>query len=871
MLDPECRLLTLVGFGGSGKTTLALAVANSLVAPASIAEDHPFADGIFRVDCRSISIPGPDAEVEDTIERRIVTAIGLSIGLVFYGDLDRLDQVAAYLQPKRSLLLLDNLEHLAGGAAALTRLLDRAPGITILVTSRVPLGAPEEWLIRVGGLQLPQGVVDLEQAPASQFFLREARRADVQVAEPDAPHVVRICSLTGGLPLALKIAAGWLHVLSIEDIVHQLETGGSLLADEVSIEGDRQVSIRGLLDSVWLSLPSRERRALRRLAIFPGHFEQSVAEAIGVSLPDLLALSRRSLVDREPDGRYLLHPLVRLYGADLLAQRPDEDPEVHQLHAGYYARFVAPEFPRLFQRPESHALMADQLSSIRVAWTWAVESLDLILLADLVDGMAVWHLQSGLHREWCDALEGAINRVRAATQVQAGPELFAMLGRLLLAEADALHWQGEMSRSYASQSGAWDCVRLAEDDELAARFKHSRGRTLHFDGDPIAALEMLEQAGSLARIVQAPRVEAESLLAGSFILADLGRYADSKTLLLQAEDSFRTLGDRLSQLRTKLHSARLRAALGDFSNAKIDLERCLVLAGSFVNRPVEGWIHLYLGFVCDTGFGRHREAGEHFQRAHRAVEDASDVHFAGSLLGAEGRNALHVGEFARAGALLSHSLDFAVQSGTPSSLTRAHHGLGQLALQFGDLAGAESRARHAVNHANDSGRQFELAQALILLGQVQEQLLLRSEATASYQRASEIAEAIGMPYLGCEASTGLASVELASGDPHRAASLAVESLRYLREQSLAGCDQPEWVAQACWRALSAAGDPNAQVALQYGAELLEQRAAGLPAFQRERYFSAYPARVSLVSHWREFDPEPIAIGQDRFVRRHSSR
>jgi hypothetical protein len=134
-----------VGLGGSGKTRLALAAAARFAAPVPLADDHPFPDGCFLVDLAGIAGTGSGQEAAAVAERRIAMTVGLALGLVFYGHLDRLDQLVAYLGSKRLLLILDGLERLLAGAGALRRILSDAPGVTLLArkVSLISEGAPE--------------------------------------------------------------------------------------------------------------------------------------------------------------------------------------------------------------------------------------------------------------------------------------------------------------------------------------------------------------------------------------------------------------------------------------------------------------------------------------------------------------------------------------------------------------------------------------------------------------------------------------------------------------------------------------------------------------------------------------------------------
>jgi len=212
---PACRLLTLTGPGGIGKTHLAL----------QAAADHigMFTHGVYFVSLASLDAP-----------EYMVTAIAAALQFTFPEQQDSQTQLFNHLRDKDLLLVLDNFEHLLAGTGLITELLQRAPQVTILVTSRERLNVNGEWSMNISGLRVPpaSAVEQIEDYSAVKLFVQTAQRvqAGFSVPGPERSCVVHLCQLVDGMPLALELAAGWVRALSCQDIAQEIESGLAILA-----------------------------------------------------------------------------------------------------------------------------------------------------------------------------------------------------------------------------------------------------------------------------------------------------------------------------------------------------------------------------------------------------------------------------------------------------------------------------------------------------------------------------------------------------------------------------------------------------------------------------------------------------------------
>ena len=270
LAQPECRLLTFVGLGGSGKTRIALKVAEG------VASNYP--DGVFFVGLAALGSP---ALIPSTIAERLHLT---------WGQSDALEQVMSFIGDKRLLLVLDNYEHLLVGAAFTETLVRACPNLKLLVTSRERLNVEAEWLFALEGLRYPQDEFNPEEAlrwDAPHLFLQRARRVkpDFTVGRDELAHLLAICRRLEGSPLGLELAAVWVRLMPLKEIADEIGRGIDLLGSNSRSKAERHQSLRAVFDHSWRLLTPKEQEALSKLSVFAGGFSREAARQVGRCFP----------------------------------------------------------------------------------------------------------------------------------------------------------------------------------------------------------------------------------------------------------------------------------------------------------------------------------------------------------------------------------------------------------------------------------------------------------------------------------------------------------------------------------------------------------------------------------------------------------
>lgn len=358
LANPSCRLMSILGPGGIGKSAIAAHVLHQVL--------DRFVDGGFFINLTHTS----------SVEQ-ILQALVSTIDIPSLGKSDPREQVTTYLKEKQLLIVLDGVEPIIRQVASIiSSILSIAPKVQILTTSRERINLREEHILFLDGLACHSSESDNFLSPATQLFMYHGTRLQSNL-EMEVDSITRICQLVDGMPLAIELAASWVHILSCEEIAKEIKTGFGLLETNLRDIPKRHQSIRAIFDQSWRLLSSEEQSLFMKLSVFTSSFDRKAAEAISTaSLSLLSALVDKSIVRINSTGRLQIHELLRQYSADHLELYPEIENEVINKYSDYYLHFVAHQ--SLALKDDHHYIAVEQLkmemANIRKAWQWMVNT-----------------------------------------------------------------------------------------------------------------------------------------------------------------------------------------------------------------------------------------------------------------------------------------------------------------------------------------------------------------------------------------------------------------------------------------------------------------------------------------------------------------
>jgi predicted ATPase/DNA-binding SARP family transcriptional activator len=725
----ECRLLTIVGTGGAGKTSLALQAARQLLPLSQRGE--AFVHGVAFVPLAGLEATGRgEAAARPAMYSALAGQVADALHFTFSGEEAPHLQVLNYLREKDLLLVLDNCEHLPPLADFVVELLQHSPQLTILATSRVRLNLHGEQIIELDGLPFPssrqpihadladkqikdtvgaqspstpilrpprRSVEELEQYDALRLFRRSAQAANPRFAW--TPATVRaaagICELVDGLPLGIELAASLVRLLPCEEVARELESNLGLLQSSRRDMPERHQSLRAVFTHSWKLLSTAEQRVLAQLSVFRGGFSREAATQVaGASLALLASLVDHSLVrplaaPTEGIGRYQLQELVRQYAAEHLAAVEQHEglsqPSLYERHCQYYLKFLAQRTAALRGRGQQTALaeIHQELDNIRAAWRWGVERGNAALVGPACDGLFQVYEMRSFFQEGVEVFAQAARRFAGAAE----PEAQVAWGKLLAGQGWFAFQVGRQAEARELLEQSLAVLRpLAGKAELVSPLNHLAAVT-YYAGDYVEANRLVDEALKVSTAYG----DSYGMAVAKTILGQIaylvGEYEDARRYSRESLAIERELGNRWGTVFPLISLGRVAQALGEYEEARRYFEEGLAIREGLNDLRGVALCVNQLGDIA-TALGEHNQARWRYQESLGLFKEIGNRAGVATSLTRLGYNALAVQDVRAAHGYLFAALHTAWETGAVPRILEALAGLATV------LAGDEpERAR----------------------------------------------------------------------------------------------------------------------------------------------------------------------------------
>lgn len=718
LADPHCRLLTLVGPGGVGKTRLALQAVTPQL------DRH--AQGIWFVALAPLL-------TADLVAATCLEALNLGQQPHLTPD----EQLLHYLRHKDLLLILDNFEHLPEAVVLVKGILSTAPQVKLLVTSRERLKVQDEWVFTVNGLETTTVAMPLDAAQgvavadnsASRLFVERARRLQptFTLTDDNAVAIAQLCCMVDGIPLAIELAAGWSRLLPPAAIAQAIAQDIGFLSSAWQDLPARHQSLTAVFAHSWQLLPPAEQTVLCQLVVFRGGFDAAAAQAVaGAALTLLAELVDKSWLRVNNRGRFDLHELIRQF---IVYQNGAPTAAVLARHGHYYGAFLQSQEPFLYgprQREVLTALLAE-VENIRQGWRWVVAQVEIESIGQYLrcwqwlGSMRSWHGEMvQLFREAVDRIKVCLlPNLHSYGNTAAVNRINLILARLLLAQADHVCGLGDAKQVEALCEESLVYWPASTVDE---QYETDRLCIIYFRASALYAQGHSAEAESLCLKIEQECLKRNYQIGLQVIYNLLGMITYTQGQVDKAQQWFERNLAIASQLGTELQKLQPLSMLseifcnqGNYALAEECLSERHRIVNKFGNIYWVDYIELgYLAFLT----GKLAEAEHYFQQNLQISDEINDDFTRFVSWRWFGQIAYRQQDYAKAQQCFNKALTIARAIHRQNEIAIALTGLGNVACAQRDLVNGRTYFHQALTLLQKTGALPDLLSALVGMSQL---------------------------------------------------------------------------------------------------------------------------------------------------------
>lgn len=700
LADPHCRLLTLHGPGGVGKTRLALQIAEE--------QRGIHRDGVFIVSLSTI----PHMDL-------LPSAIAEALQFTFSATEPLEEQLLRFIAEKHMLWVLDNLEQLLPlkPGSLISQVLRHAPGIVILATSRQRLNLQEEVLFPVEGLTYPESTQapDLEHQEAIQLFIDRSLRVRPGFSlatEADRHAVVNICQLLEGLPLWVELAAAAMWAQSPAEIAMTLKDNLHHLASESINVDERHRSLWAAFETSWALLTPEEQHLLARLSVYRGGIASEIEQPTLEEQPaPLNALLEKSLLRRLPSGRYEMHEAIRQFAAEKLALDAEQAVSAHAAHAHSFSGFLQTRVEALKSARQSAVLaeIALEWENVRQAWGWLVLQRDTAALTDCAE--AVFHFCTirTRYQEGIELFAEAISHLEATPAAQA--KLLTYQGALAFRVQE-----NDLSEQALERGLSLFATHPAPNDH-ALCLVYASGMAFRRK-NPALARQRCEQSLDIYTQTGDAWGKSYALYQLGLLESRAGHVAESQQAFLSSLQIARALGDQRRQIGPLNLLGDLACQLGDYAESQAYFEEALTHSRALDDRfnIAQALINLGTSYQYAGQIDQARGCYEEGLSVAREIGDLANQSLALINLG---ELALETRQFQQSIRYLQQAMSAAEKAGDEWAVMICWIDLCDAAVGQGDGQAARQYLRTTLPLVEQSGEPALLLRAMLQLGRLE--------------------------------------------------------------------------------------------------------------------------------------------------------